>query len=77
MQRILHPYYRREEIEMGHLQIRNVDDEVIEQLWLQAEARGVPVDIHIREVLTAAAWGNADFDSAQPVTTAEVALHEG
>ncbi|MBF0295311.1 MAG: hypothetical protein HQL96_08990 [Magnetococcales bacterium] len=54
---------------MGHLQIRNVDDEVIEQLWLQADARGVPVDLHIREILNAAAWSTTEsaFARSEPV----------
>lgn len=39
---------------MGHLQIRNVDDEVIEKLWLQANEREISIDQHIRELLQAA-----------------------
>ncbi|MEO5331125.1 MAG: hypothetical protein H7839_03815 [Magnetococcus sp. YQC-5] len=40
---------------MANLQIRNVDEEVIETLWLQAENLGLPIEQHLRDILNAAA----------------------
>ncbi|MBF0270924.1 MAG: hypothetical protein HQL98_02450 [Magnetococcales bacterium] len=39
---------------MGHLQIRHLDDAVIERLILRAEALGVSVEQWLRDVVTAA-----------------------
>ncbi|MBF0191302.1 MAG: hypothetical protein HQL99_09255 [Magnetococcales bacterium] len=50
---------------MGHLQIRHLDDAVIEQLIRRADALGIPVEQFLREVVIAAAQ-----EQPEPVASA-------
>ncbi|MBF0629088.1 MAG: hypothetical protein HQL91_12800 [Magnetococcales bacterium] len=45
---------------MGHLQIRHLDDTVIERLLLRADTLGIPVEQLVRDLLTAEVQGMAD-----------------
>ncbi|MBF0417755.1 MAG: hypothetical protein HQL86_05840 [Magnetococcales bacterium] len=49
---------------MGHLQIRHVDNTVIERLMRRADALGMPVEDYLRRVLTEAAQAEADPSEA-------------